>query len=113
MVLAVVTPVAEAPFYLAIAELRLGLDTANRYCVSRAPRYGVPRAPGSDSTRCLLDIVARPICQDGARDNLKEMIGPWRECRLVDKPAERRHQGEQVVPMHIGARRSLGLSPEQ
>ena len=37
---------------------------------------GVDR--GSDSTRCLLDIVARPICQDGARDNVKEMIGPWR-----------------------------------
>jgi hypothetical protein len=27
------------------------------------------------STRCLLDVVARPICQDGARINLKEMIG--------------------------------------
>jgi hypothetical protein len=25
---------------------------------------------------CLLDIVARPICQDGARNNVKEMVGP-------------------------------------
>jgi hypothetical protein len=27
----------------------------------------------------LLDIVARPICQDGACDKVKEMIGPRRE----------------------------------
>ena len=27
----------------------------------------------------VLDIVARPICQDGARDHVKEMIGPRRE----------------------------------
>ena len=53
------------------------------------------------------------IRQDGARDNVKEMIGPWRECGLVDEPAERRHQGEQVTLIHIGARRSLGLSTEQ
>jgi hypothetical protein len=26
-----------------------------------------------------LNIVARPICQDGARDNVEEMIGPQRE----------------------------------
>ncbi len=30
----------------------------------------------SDSTRCLLDTVARPIYQDGARNNVKEMIPP-------------------------------------
>ena len=63
--------------------------------------------------RCLLDIVARPICQDGARNNVKEMIPPWRDSGLADEPAERRHQGEQVDPIHIGARRSLGLSTEQ
>jgi hypothetical protein len=34
---------------------------------------------GPNSTRRLLDIVARRVCQDGARDNVKEMIGPWRE----------------------------------
>jgi PAS domain S-box-containing protein len=32
-----------------------------------------------DLTRCLPDIVVRPICQDGAREDVKEMIGPWRE----------------------------------
>ncbi len=61
----------------------------------------------------ILDIVARPICQDGARNNVKEMIPPWRECGLANGPAERRHQGEQVNPIHIGARRSLGLSTAQ
>jgi hypothetical protein len=31
--------------------------------------------------RCPLDIVARSICQDGARNNVKEMIGP---CSAAD-----------------------------
>jgi len=63
--------------------------------------------------RCLLDIVAWPVCQDGARNNVKEMIPPWRESGLAADPCERRHQGEQVLPIHIGARGSLGLSTEQ
>ena len=63
--------------------------------------------------RCLLDIVDRPVCQDGARNKVKEMVCPWREFGLADEPAERRHQGEQVVRIHISARRSLGLSTEQ
>ncbi len=63
--------------------------------------------------RCLLDIVARRICQDGSHNNVKEMIPPRRESGLVDEPAESRHQGEQVDSIQIGARRSLGLSTEQ
>lgn len=31
------------------------------------------------STRRLLNIVAWQVCLDGARDDSKEMIGPWRE----------------------------------
>lgn len=31
------------------------------------------------STRRLLNIVAWRVCLDGARDDAKEMIGPWRE----------------------------------
>jgi hypothetical protein len=71
------------------------------------------RTSRSDSTRCLVDIVARSIFQDGARDDVKEMISPRGERGLVDRPAERRHQGEQIVPIHIGARRSFGLCTEQ
>lgn len=41
------------------------------------------------------------------------MIGPRRECGLVGRPNERRHQGEQIVPIHIGARRSLRLDALQ
>jgi len=33
----------------------------------------------SASTRSIFDIVARPICQDGARHEVNEMIRPWRE----------------------------------
>ncbi len=51
--------------------------------------------------------------QDGARNHVKEMIPPWRESGLAAEPRERRHQGEQVLPVQIGARRSLGLSMEQ
>ena len=61
----------------------------------------------------LLGIVARPICQDGVRDHMKEMIGPRRESRLASEPGERRHEGEQIGPIHIGARRSFGLSAQQ
>ena len=58
-----------------------------------------PRGPiCSYTSRRFLDIVARPICQDGARNKVKEMIRPWRECGLAGEPAKRRHQGEQVVP---------------
>ena len=32
---------------------------------------------------------------------------------MVDRPAESRYEGEQVVPIHIGTRRSLALSTEQ
>ena len=41
------------------------------------------------------------------------MVRPWRESGLAGEPGKRRHQGEQVDPVHIGARRSLGLSTEQ
>ena len=58
---------------------------------------------GSDSTRCLLDMVARPICQDGARNHVNEVVRPRRECGLAGEPGERRHQREQVLPIHIGA----------
>lgn len=67
----------------------------------------------SDSARWLLDIVARPTCQDGARHKAREMIRPWRERGQVDEPAERRHQAEQVVTSHVGARRTVGLSTKQ
>ena len=33
----------------------------------------------SNSARCLVDIGAGPICQDGVRDDVNEMIRPWRE----------------------------------
>lgn len=33
----------------------------------------------ADSTCCLFGIAARPIWQDGASDNVNEMIGPRRE----------------------------------
>src|ERR1700761_5077631 len=48
----------------------------------------------------LLDVAARPVRQDGARNQGKEIIGPWREYRLAGEPGERRHQGEQVGPVH-------------
>jgi hypothetical protein len=67
----------------------------------------------SNSTRRFLDIVARRVCHDGARNKAQEMIRSWGKCVLADEPAERRHQGEQVVRIHISARRSLGLSTEQ
>lgn len=58
-------------------------------------------------------VNAGPPCQDGARDKPDEMIRPRREGWLVDRPAERRYQGEQVVPIHIGARHSLVLGVAQ
>lgn len=87
---------------------------ADLYGVRPKPLLG--RASSTPRMTCpptCLDLVAWPICQDGARNEVNEMIGPWREGRLVDRPAERRYQGEQVVPIHIGARRSLALSTQQ
>jgi hypothetical protein len=60
----------------------------------------------SNSTRRFLDIVARRVCHDGARNKAKEMIRSWGKCVLADEPPERRHQGEQVVRIHISARRA-------
>src|SRR5690348_8951373 len=39
----------------------------------------------------LLHILARPVRQHRARDKVEEIIGAWRERRLVDDPAECRH----------------------
>jgi hypothetical protein len=63
--------------------------------------------------RCLFGIAARWICQDGACENVKEMISSWRKFGLSGEPAERRHQAKQVNPIYIGARRSVGLSAKQ
>ena len=70
----------------------------------------------ANSRFCFLGFLAvavRLICQDGARNNAKDMIGPWRKRGLIAKPAERRHQGKQVFPSHIGAGRSIGLGTKQ
>lgn len=44
------------------------------------PMPGPPTVrDGRASKSSLLDIVAKPICQDGARNQVNEMIRPWRE----------------------------------
>lgn len=46
------------------------------WAIARCPLVHGIGSPTGFST-LLLDIIARPICQDGAHDKVKEMIGPW------------------------------------
>lgn len=97
-----------------LATIREYIDTQAMTRAARTDASG----PDSEALRLglgtsLCDTVTRQIRQDGACDDVGEMIGPPRECRQVDKPTERRHQSEQVVPVHIGARLPGGLSAKQ
>ena len=66
-----------------------------------------------DSTFGPVDTIARQVCENRAGNEINEMIRPWRERGLVHRPAESRHEGEQVVPIHIGSRLTFGLSAEK
>ncbi len=63
--------------------------------------------------RLFVDVVARLPRQDRARNEANQMIRPWSERGLVDRPAKCCHKGEQVIPVHIRARCTFFLRTGQ
>lgn len=61
----------------------------------------------------LAVTATRPIREDRASDDFKEMIGVRGKRGLVTEPPERGDQREQVGAVDIGVRSSVGLSTQK
>jgi hypothetical protein len=65
-----------------------------------------------ETITCSAQLLNR-LFKNCARNQTNELVRSWRERRLVHCPAQRRHKGEQVIPINILTRGTHALSTSE